>query len=111
MLPRTIEIGPIAIHLYGLIIATAIYIGWYLAKKRAHFYKIPGKIFDDPILLLPLTLSIIGARFYHVIDFWATYKEDPLSILYIANGGLGIWGALLGLFLGFAIVTKAKKIN
>jgi len=111
MLPRSIDLGPVSIHLYGLIIATAIYIGWHLAKKRAHLHQISTKIFDDPILLIPLVLSIIGARFYHVADNWQIYSTDPVTILYIANGGLGIWGALLGLFLGFAIVARVRKID
>ena len=111
MLPRSIDLGPVSIHLYGLIIAIAVYAGWHLAKKRAHSYKIPTKIFDDPILLIPLVLSIIGARFYHVADNWQIYSTDPVTILYIANGGLGIWGAILGLFLGFAIVARVRKID
>ncbi len=111
MFPRSIEFGPVSVHLYGLIIAIAIYIGWHLAKKRAHLHKIPITIFDDPILLIPLVLSIIGARFYHVADNWQIYSTDPVTILYIANGGLGIWGAILGLFLGFVIVARVRKID
>jgi len=111
MLPKSISIGPLDLHLYGLIIALAIYMGWYLAKKRAHSYKIPISIFDDPILLIPLVLSIVGARIYHVIDFWSIYSENPISILYISNGGLGIWGAILGLTLGLFILTKNKNIK
>jgi len=111
MFPRSIEIGPVSIHLYGLIIAIAILAGWYLAKKRARPYKINQKFFDDPILLIPLVLSIIGARFYHVADNWQIYSTDPVTVLYIANGGLGIWGAMLGLFLGFAIVARVRKID
>lgn len=111
MLPRSLDVGPLTIHFYGLIIAGAIYAGWYFAKKKSRFYKIPDAIFDDPILLLPLAFSIIGARIYHVLDFWGTYKENPLSILYIANGGLGILGALIGLITGLIVVTKIRKLN
>src|SRR3989304_2093423 len=111
MLPRAVDIGPFTIHFYGFTVAIAIYVGWYLAKKRAHLFAVPKKIFDDPILLIPLVLAIIGARIYHVIDKWELYILDPLSILYIANGGLGIWGALAGLFIGFFIVARVKKIN
>ncbi len=111
MLPRSINVGPLTIHLYGLIIALAIIAGWYLAQKRAHYYKIPQKIFDDPILLIPLSLSIVGARIYHVIDYWDSYSQNLMSTIYIGNGGLGIWGALAGLVIGLIVVAKVKKLN
>ena len=111
MIPREILLGPITIHLYGLIIAIAIFLGWFLAKKRAHLYKIPHKIFDDPILLIPLLLGIVGARLYHVFDYWDLYSRDPIAILYIGKGGLGIWGGLLGAILGFIWVAKVRRID
>ncbi|OGD86775.1 prolipoprotein diacylglyceryl transferase [Candidatus Curtissbacteria bacterium RBG_13_35_7] len=111
MFPRNINSGPLTIHLYGLIIAIAVYLGWYLAKKRASAYKIPPKIFEDPILLIPLFLAILGARFYHVIDYWSMYQTNLISTLYITNGGLGIWGGLLGLFAGLLVVSIIKKLS
>lgn len=111
MLPRSVEIGPLTIHLYGVIIAIAIFVGWYIAKKRAAIYKIPRSLFDDPILLLPLVLALIGARAYHVADYWDYYIASPLSIINIMAGGLGIWGSLIGIFLGFWLVAKVKSIN
>ena len=108
---RTIDIGPFTVHFYGLIIALAIIAGWFLAKKRAHLYKIPQTIFDDPILLVPLVLSIAGARIYHVIDYWSLYSKNLISILYIGNGGLGIRGALLGFLIGIIIVIKVRDLN
>ena len=111
MIPTSIHIGPLTFHLYGLVIALAILAGWYLAKKRAYIYKIPKSLLEDPILLLPLLLSIIGARTYHVLDYWTVYDLNPISIIYIQNGGLGIWGALSGIFIGFVIIAKVKKVN
>lgn len=111
MLPRSINVGPLTIHLYGLIIAVAILAGWLLAKKRASLYKVPEKIFDDPIWLVPLILGIVGARAYHVIDFWSIYSQNLTSIFYITRGGLGILGGLAGAFLGFLIVAKFKKLD
>jgi len=111
MIPRSIEIGPFSIHFYGLIIVFAIFAGWYLAKNRARIYEIPQKIFDDPILLIPLVLSIAGARLYHVLDLWSYYGRNLADIIKIQNGGLGIWGGILGMILGFLIVVKLKKLD
>lgn len=111
MIPQAFSLGPFTIHIYGLIIAVAILIGWFIVKKRSALYKISPNLFDDPILLLPFILGIIGARFYHVIDKWDFYRENLDQILFIANGGLGIWGGLLGLFIGFYFVAKIKKIK
>lgn len=111
MIPRSVEIGPFTLHLYGLIVAASIYLGWFLARKRASLYKIPQKIFDDPILVIPLVLGIAGARLYHVVDYWNIYSHDLISILFINRGGLGIWGGILGAAIGFLIVAKIKKLE
>jgi phosphatidylglycerol:prolipoprotein diacylglycerol transferase len=111
MINPTLNIGPLTVHYYGLIIATAVFIGWALAKKRASRYQIPEKIFDDPILLVILVFALIGARIYHVLDYWDYYSQNLILIFYISNGGIGIWGALLGGLLGTFLVTKLKKLS
>ena len=111
ILPKVVEAGPLTFHTYGIVIAFAIFAGWYLAKKRAKIFKISQNIFDDPILLIPLALSIIGARIYHVLDLWSYYGRNLTKIVEIQNGGLGIWGGILGMILGFLIVAKVKKLD
>ena len=111
MIVAQIKIGFLTIHLYGLIIAASMYAGYLLAKRRSSLYRIPRKIFDDPILLLPLILAIVGARVYHVLDYWSVYSQHPIEILYIANGGLGIWGAIAGAVLGFWFIAKVRSLN
>ena len=111
MIPSTFKIGFITFHFYGLIIVLAIYIGWYLAKKRASFYNISQKIFDDPILIIPLVSALLGARLYHVVDYWYVYSQQLISIIYVWEGGLGIWGGIAGAVFGFFLVSNIKKIN
>ncbi|MBI3282481.1 prolipoprotein diacylglyceryl transferase [Candidatus Curtissbacteria bacterium] len=111
LLPKAIQIGPLTFHSYGFIFAMSILLGYLLAKKRAHLYKIPRSLFDDPILLIPLALGIAGARLYHVIDYWHVYRQDLPSIFNFSGGGLGIWGGLIGTFLGFWIVAKKRKLQ
>lgn len=110
MFPNKISLGPIDLHFYGIIISTAIYIGYLIARKRIKRKKI-NDLFESPLLLLPLITSLIGARAYHVIDFWDFYQKSPLLIFNVSNGGLGIMGALFGFFLGLLIVAKIKKIK
>ncbi len=111
MIKPYLELGPLKLHYYGLIIAAAIYIGLKLAQKRSAFYKIPAKLFDDLVIFTPLFLALIGGRAYHVLDKWSVYSQNPASIFYVSNGGLGIWGGLAGLIVGAYLVSKLKKIN
>lgn len=111
MLPKTINIGPLTLHLYGLIIAISIYCGYQLAKSRSRFHKIPQKLFDDPILIIPLILGIAGARLYHVFDYWSYYSQNPIDVFKISSGGLGIFGGLGGIFAGFWLIAKIKRLN
>jgi phosphatidylglycerol:prolipoprotein diacylglycerol transferase len=46
-----------------------------------------------------------------VLDYWDIYRQNLLSILNFSGGGLGIWGGLIGMFLGFWIVTKIRRVN
>ena len=110
MISPQISIGPLTFHAYGFVIAISIYLGWHLAKKRAATFKL-RQLLDDPILIAPLIFGIVGARFYHVLDLWGYYSQNPDKIMAISNGGLGIWGGLAGIFVGFWLVAKIKNIN
>jgi phosphatidylglycerol:prolipoprotein diacylglycerol transferase len=110
-IPKSIHVGFLNIHLYGVVIASAILLAWWLAVKRAHLYNIPRQKFESVSLLIPLVLGIVGGRLYHVIDKWGYYTLNPAQIIRVDQGGLGIWGALLGIFLGFYIFARIQKIN
>lgn len=53
--------------------------------------------------------GLIGARTYHVIDYWWLYSQKPLLILDLRTGGIGIWGAIAGGFLAGYIYLKHTK--
>ena len=54
--------------------------------------------------------GVVGARVVHVIDNWTDlYQDNPVQVLYIWNGGIGIWGAILGGFLAGAAYSLLKK--
>lgn len=72
---------------YGLIVGIAAAIWWSIAEYLEPRLKkiIPG------ILLL----SLVGARAYHVFEYWDYYQSNNAAIFRVWEGGLSIWGALL----------------
>ena len=56
--------------------------------------------------------GVIGSRLLHVIDRWGDiYKHDPISVLYIWQGGVTIYGAILGGFVGGALYIVIRNSN
>lgn len=88
------------IHLYGLIIGIAIVAAVEVAERVA-----VEKGIDRNIIwkagLWGIAGGVIGARAYHVIDYWSRwYSLHPTEIWYLWQGGLGIWGAIIGGAMG-----------
>lgn len=91
------SIGPIQIHFYALCILTGIVLAVWICEKR---WKKLGGNFDQvlDIALCAVPAGIIGARLYHVVTTPERFfgpTGDPMEILRIWNGGLGIWGGVL----------------
>ena len=87
---------------YGTTIAVAVLVGAFVASMEA---KRRGQ---DPQLIweaLPwvLVFGLVGARAYHVLHFLEFYQARPVSILFLWNGGLGIFGALVGGVVGLFV--------
>lgn len=103
-------IGPLIIHWYGIIIATAFITGLtviiQIAKKQK---ENPERILDLATYLL--IGGVIFARLYYVIFNWKCYNQHFLDIFKVWQGGLSIHGALLGGFLVLLVYAKIYKIS
>jgi len=116
--PILVTIGNVfSVHWYGVLIVTGIILGAnvaaYLARKAGEDSE---RIWD--MLMFVVILAIIGARVYHVFSRpssgllgWDYYKENPLEALYIWNGGLAVYGAIVGGALGVLIYTSWRKLR
>ena len=108
--PVAFTILGIDIHWYGLIITTGIILAIlycsYLAKKQNIDYNI---ILD--IALYGIPVSVIFARMYYVIFSFESYRDNLVDIFKIWNGGIAIYGAVIGAVLTAYIYCKCKKIN
>jgi len=100
------------INLYGFFIALGILVGAFVVEKINNKFSILNSEFSIldtlPWLLIP---GIIGARLYHVFDYWQYYSKNSLEILFIWHGGLGIFGGILGGIVGLWIFLKINNKN
>ena len=85
-------------------VATAVYLVGRWAPMKAID---PDDIYS--IAIWAILGGIIGARIAHVVDNWSFYQYNLLQILFIWSGGIGIWGAILGGFIGGAAYALLQK--
>lgn len=107
-----IEIGGFSIKWYGVLIAVGFLLALLYAYRRASDFGINTDRMVDVVLVATL-LGFVGARLYYVVfsDRAAEYFADPLSILYVWEGGLGIYGGII-FGLGFGVLMcKLRKVN
>jgi len=102
------QLGLFNFYWYGLLIVTAIIIGFYLTLKLAEKKNIKKEASIDLFLYL-IIFGFLGARIYHVLSEFSYYLANPLEILKVWQGGLGIFGTILaGLAVLFLYSRKAK---
>lgn len=105
-----LNIGGIDIYWYAIFIVLAFIIGILLCKKDDGKYNIT---FDNILELLVITIpvSIICSRLYFVLFKLDYYIQNPIEIFSIENGGLAIYGGIIGATITIIIYSKCKKIN
>ena len=95
--PILLQLGPITVHWYGVLVVTGILLGarvaTYLAERAGGD---PDALWDA--LLIAVLLGIIGARIEYVLasPHWDYYKDNLMEAFYIWQGGLRIYGAIVG---------------
>ena len=108
---RTISIGPLTIHYYGAIIAFGLILGVLYACRRSKEFGLKEDDLIDGVLCVT-PFAILCARAYYVIFRWAEeYADNPISALYIWQGGLAIYGGVIGAVIGILVFCKCRKIK
>ncbi|WP_426429130.1 prolipoprotein diacylglyceryl transferase [Staphylococcus equorum] len=108
--PIALELGPISVRWYGIIIAVGILLGYFIAQegvKRIGFDK--DTLVD--IIFWSAIFGFIMARLYFVIFQWPYYIQNPIEIPMIWHGGIAIHGGLIGGFVTGIIICKQRNIN
>lgn len=105
-----LKLENINIYWYAIFIVVACIIAILLCKKDDGKYNIK---FENilKLFIIVMPISIIFARLYFVIFKLDYYIKNPMEILNIANGGLAIYGGIIGAAITIAIYCKIKKIK
>ena len=107
---RVISIGPLNIHFYGLIIACGLLLAVAYGMRRGRqFGFTQDDILDGVLYITPF--AILCARAYYCIFSWHEFADDPISVLYIWNGGLAIYGGVLGAVVGMWVFGRLRKLK
>lgn len=105
-----LELGPLTIYWYGVIIGFGALLGYLIANREAHKRGLPKDILTD-LLIFAIPISIICARLYYVIFRWEYYSQNPGQIIAVWEGGLAIHGGLIGAVTTAVIFARKKNIS
>ncbi len=107
---RIIEIGPLSLHIYGLLIGLGLMLAVVYGWQRSKQFGIKVDDITDGVLCV-VPFAVLCARLYYCAFQWEHYGKNPISILYIWEGGLAIYGGVIGAVLGVMVFCHFKKIK
>ena len=97
------------IYWYGILIALGFVLAVIYGMRRApQFGLTEDNILD--MLFATVPTAIICARLYYCVFYWELYADNPVSMLYIWEGGLAIYGGVIGAVIAVLIFCKVKKM-
>ena len=100
------------IYWYAIAITLGLALAFIYAMKNAKGYGLDSDRMLD-VALVTIPFAFVGARLYYVLfsEHLAAYLADPVSILNVRDGGLGIYGGIIVAFVVGPLVCKLRKVN
>ena len=106
--PNLLSFGTFVVSWHGFFSFIAVATAVFLVGRWAPLKGIdPDDIYS--IAIFAIIGGIIGARLVHVVDHWDFYQQNPADVFAIWAGGIGLWGGILGGFIGgaaYALIVK-----
>ena len=108
--PVAIQIGPLAIHWYGLAYLAGIGLAWWYlrAPARREPYGLNAEAVGDLVFYAALG-AVLGGRFGYILFYnFEQYLSDPLSIFAVWQGGMSFHGGVLGFIAAVAWMARNR---
>ncbi len=107
--PVAFTIGGKEIYWYGMILAFGYFLAVVYALRRVkEFGLTEDHILDGLLIVTPI--AIVCARAYFCIFNWKLFADDPISCLYIWEGGIAIYGSVIGAVISTILYARWKKV-
>ena len=108
--PRTFSLGPLTIHFYGLAIGLGLILAVLYACRRSKAFGLKeDDILDGVLWITPF--AILCARIYYVAFSWEDYADNLWSVFAIWEGGIAVYGSVIGAVIGVIVLCKVKKLK
>lgn len=108
--PEIFSLGPLSVRYYGLMWATAFYLGYIVFNKFVKKELLPEG-FLDSLTMYMIIGTVLGARLGHCLFYEpAYYLSHPLEMLYIWQGGLASHGAAIGILIALYLFARKQKV-
>lgn len=108
MHPDLLNLGPLTLHAYGLMMALgflgALGIWTWLSKGTARDANLLSSL-----MVWMMLAGVVGARIAYVAEHWRRYAADPFTILYVHQGGLMFYGGFVGAGIGLVVFARRTQ--
>lgn len=108
--PVAFTLGSLSVRWYGIIIAGAIVVALLIALRDTRKFGISEDTFVD-MFLIALPVAVICARLFYVAVAWRDYVADPIRIFHVWEGGLAIFGVLIGAIVSVVLFSRHRRMN
>jgi len=105
-----IHLGPIPLHMYGLMLAIGVLVAARVAEVRWVRRGHTAKEFSDIVIWI-VVWGVVGARLYHVVTDYQLFEDDLLKAVRIWEGGLAIWGAVIGGAIAAIVLCRRRNLD
>ena len=108
---NTLELGPLKLNVYGLMIALGVIVAVRLMSRRAKTRGVATADDIGSIAMWAVPAGVVGARLYHVVTDWSRFSGDLGHIVKVWEGGLGIWGGIAFGVVAGMLVARRRGLN
>jgi prolipoprotein diacylglyceryl transferase len=105
-----LNIGPLPLHVYGLLLAVGVVIATLISERRWQRWGHERREIGDMIVVVVIS-GVVGARLYHVATDYQLFTHHWIRVFEIWRGGLSIWGVIIGGVLAVIVMSRIRHVD